>query len=167
MRLDKKINEEGNNSAEATSAYATEKVKCVPTYKKQQHRVLDSAGVVRDVEKLPFCQNSRNLGDGNWPRNRRSSFLELPIAKFFSASFRRKSFSTATGDFHQLTSTQRSTHSLSLTSLGSTHSMTSRHDRPNHLALSHCREARRRRNGCGLQGRRPQSRTLRRPEVPT
>jgi hypothetical protein len=34
MRLDKKINEEGNNSAEASSAYATERVKCVLTFKK-------------------------------------------------------------------------------------------------------------------------------------
>jgi uncharacterized membrane protein YphA (DoxX/SURF4 family) len=40
------------------------------------------------------------------------------------------------------------------------------HDRPNHLALSHRREARRRRDGCGLQGRGCEARTLCRPQVP-
>ncbi len=39
------------------------------------------------VEKLGFCQNSRNLGDSKCPPNRGSSFVGLPIAKFFLRVF--------------------------------------------------------------------------------
>src|ERR1700756_4697408 len=42
-----------------------------------------------------------------------------------------------------------------------------RHDRANHLALPHCREARRWRHGCGLQSRRPLARSVRRLEIPS
>ena len=39
------------------------------------------------------------------------------------------------------------------------------HDRPDHLALPYRREARRWRDGCGLQGRRHATVSLRRPQV--
>ena len=39
------------------------------------------------VEKLLFCQNSRNLRDSKCPSNRRPSFVGLPIAKFFLRVF--------------------------------------------------------------------------------
>jgi hypothetical protein len=39
------------------------------------------------VEKLHFRQDSENLGDTKCPGKPRTSFLGLPIAKVFSASF--------------------------------------------------------------------------------
>src|SRR5215470_7414080 len=53
----------------------------------------------------------------------------------------------------------RPTLPLSLTCLNFRHSILAR-DRGNHLALPHCREAGRWRDGCGLQGRRPRTRSL-------
>src|ERR1700756_3880528 len=46
-------------------------------------------------------------------------------------------------------------------------SWTSLSDRPNHLALPHRREAGRRRDGCGLQGRRHPAGSFRSVEVPS
>jgi hypothetical protein len=39
------------------------------------------------VEKVPFSQNSRNLGDRKCLGKLKKSFVGLPIAKFFRAFF--------------------------------------------------------------------------------
>src|ERR1700693_4424971 len=51
---------------------------------------LTKSGVA--VEKLPFCQNSRNLGHRKCLTKRRSSFVGLPIAKFFRRFSRERVF---------------------------------------------------------------------------
>jgi hypothetical protein len=44
------------------------------------------------VEKLHFRQNSENLGDTKCPEKPRTSFVGLPIAKFFQPVFAERVF---------------------------------------------------------------------------
>jgi hypothetical protein len=47
---------------------------------KRDQNILDTADVLRDVEKLPFSQNSQKLGDRKCLGGRSKSFVELPDA---------------------------------------------------------------------------------------
>ena len=57
-----------------------------------KRKYLDRAGVLRDVEKLHFLQNSKNLGDRKCLGKLRKSFVEHPDTILFSRISRERVF---------------------------------------------------------------------------
>jgi len=57
-----------------------------------KRKYLDRAGVLRDVEKLHFLQNSKNLGDRKCLGKLRKSFVGHPDTILFSRISRERVF---------------------------------------------------------------------------
>jgi hypothetical protein len=68
--------------------------KLCPRLQKQSSMYLDSADVVRDVEKLQFLRNSRNLGDRKCLGKPGKSFVGLRRAEFFDQFWETEFFNS-------------------------------------------------------------------------